>query len=436
MRKKPSEIKDKLMSIIREMSATPWLFAKEAGKDFSRKRKLPFERLVLLLLGMGGGSLRSQLLTSTGYSADTVSASAFVQQRSKLLPLALEYILHSFVPKPGEIKRYKGLRLLATDGSHLHTPTNPHEADSFIQTAPGAKGYNLLHLNALYDLCNGIYLDAVLQSCQQANEHAALTAMIDRSRLSERALLIADRGYEAYNNLAHIERKGWFFLIRVKEAHSNGILRGTSLPDTPVFDVPIHRILTRKQTKEVKANLDLYKVLPKSSTFDFCDLHENRFYPITFRAVRFMLPNGSFETVVTNLPADAFPPRALLTLYNLRWGIETSFRSLKYAVGMTRFHSKKTECITQEVFAAMIMYNFAAMITSHAFTPRKTARFVYQVNFSLAVQISRAFLLWRDAHPPDVEALIRNSALPIRPGRSFPRNVRYRQAVSFLYRLP
>lgn len=304
MQKKPSEIKGKLITIIREMAATPWLFVKNPGKDFSRNRKLTFENMLLLLLGMGGGTLRSELLAFTGYSSDTATTSAFIQQRSKLSTAALEHVFHSFTPEPYDVKRYKGFRLLASDGSDLLTPTNPRETESFIQSVPDSKGYNLLHLNGLYDLCNGIYLDAVIQNCRHANERVALNSMVDRSALADKVLLIADRGYEAYNNLAHIERKGWYFLIRVKDVGSNGILHGASLPDTPTFDVSIHRILTRKRTKEVKANPDLYRVLSKNSSFDFLDLYENVFYPISFRAVRFMLPNGSFETVITNLPAS------------------------------------------------------------------------------------------------------------------------------------
>ena len=40
--------------------------------------------------------------------------------------------------------------------------------------------------------------------------------MVDRSAI-ESALLLADRGYESYNNLAHIQEKGWNFLIRIKD---------------------------------------------------------------------------------------------------------------------------------------------------------------------------------------------------------------------------
>ena len=52
---KPYEvIKRKLITIIKEMSASPWLFVKDPGRDFTRKRKLSFETMIRLLLGMGG----------------------------------------------------------------------------------------------------------------------------------------------------------------------------------------------------------------------------------------------------------------------------------------------------------------------------------------------------------------------------------------------
>ncbi|WP_454192787.1 transposase [Paenibacillus sp. Marseille-Q7038] len=52
------------------------------------------------------------------------------------------------------------------------------------------------------------------------------------------------------------------------------------------------------------------------------------------------------------------------SIYNMRWGIETSFRALKYTVGLTNFHAKRQDSIIQEIFAKMIMYNFTEMITS------------------------------------------------------------------------
>ena len=60
---------------------------------------------------------------------------------------------------------------------------------------------------------------------------------------------------------------------------------------------------------------------------------------------------------------DAFPPSELKKLYAMRWGIETSFRELKYTVGLQHFHAKKTEFVHQEIFARLTMYNFYELIS-------------------------------------------------------------------------
>jgi len=151
---------------------------------------------------------------------------------------------------------------------------------------------------------------------------------------------------------------------------------------------------------------------------------------------RFKVADGSYQTVITNLNASDFPPDDLKKLYKMRWGIETSFRELKYAVGLTRFHSKKREHIIQEVFARIIMYNFAEMITSHVVISQTDTKHDYQVNFTIAIHICRHFLrLCGNMPPPDVEVLIGRNILPIRPGRSIKRLLRPKTAVSFIYRI-
>ncbi|WP_423838512.1 transposase [Thomasclavelia cocleata] len=52
----------------------------------------------------------------------------------------------------------------------------------------------------------------------------------------------------------------------------------------------------------------------------------------------------------------------LLSLYNKRWGIETSFREVKYALGLNALHSKKRKLIQQEIYARLILYNFCQRV--------------------------------------------------------------------------
>ena len=437
MNEYPDTVKETLTSLIKEMSASPALFVKNPERDFTRKRKLSFEIVVQLLLSMGGNSIYKELLEAQGYDVNTATAAAFVQQRDKILPFAFEFLLHEFTQSFAEIRKYKDFRLLAVDGSDLHIATDPHNPDTYFQNHPDEKGFNLLHLNAMYDLCNRIYIDSCIQPRRCANENKALEDMVDRSRIKDKVILVADRGYESYNIFAHIEKKNWNYVIRVKDTSSSGgILSGLHLPTDREFDITVQRVLTRKQTKEIKAYPEIYRFLPSSATFDFLDLHTNKFYPMAFRVVRLKIADDFYETVITNLNQADFSPIELKKLYKKRWGIETSFRELKYAVGLTHFHAKKVEYIAQEIYARMIMYNFAEMITSHVVIQHSDAQHLYQVNFTVAIYICRYFFrCCNNVLLPDVEALIRKNILPVRPGRKDIRKIRYKTAVSFIYRV-
>ena len=95
-----------------------------------------------------------------------------------------------------------------------------------------------------------IFMQIQLSRKQNCNEHKALQEMVDRSTIPE-ALIIADRGYGSYNSMAHIQEKGWYFLIRIKDGHGS-IKSNLELPKEKLFDLKINLNITRKQSKEVK----------------------------------------------------------------------------------------------------------------------------------------------------------------------------------------
>ncbi len=157
------------------------------------------------------------------------------------------------------------------------------------------------------------------------------------------------------------------------------------------------------------------------------------FYKLTFRVVRFKITDSTYETVITNLDSTGFPAAEPKHLYNMRWGIETSFRDLKYTVGLLHFHAKKVEYIYQEVFARLIMYNFSELVTSLVIIQKADTKLTYKANFTIAVHMCRQFFLG-NVSPPDVEANIRRNGSSIRTGRSRPRNTTVKHAISFTYR--
>lgn len=426
-------VKQVLLEKIQEMATCPEPFVRNPGSDFTRKRKLDFETTIRCLIAMESGSLKKELLELFHYNPDTATAAAFNQQREKIVPEALEFLFREFSNAFAHCQTYRGYRLLACDGTDLNIARNPSDLENYFQSNPGEKGFNQLHLNALYDLCSRRYVDAVIQPGRKNNECRAPADMIDRCISGNKTIFIADRGYEAYNIFAHAEQRDMYYLIRVRET-GRGMAASFGLPKTESFDTQVHLTLTRKQTAQARACSGLYKFLPANSTFDYLD--QNEFYPILLRVVRFALTPDSSECVMTNLPRELFPPDQLKRLYKMRWGIETSFRELKYAIGLSCFHAKKVEYIKQEIFARLLLYNFCEIITSHVVIQQKDTKHAYQVNYTLAIHLCRYFLRFpTDIAPPNVEMLIQKNLLPVRPGRSDPRKVKPKSAVSFLYRV-
>lgn len=439
--KEIKKIKSALNKSIKSVCKSKDKYCINPEKDFTRNSKLPMNKVIRTVLGFSSKSLNNEMIDIFVGDKSMATVSALVQQRAKILPSAFEDIFKTFTKSMNPIKLFNGYRLLAVDGSDIRTPTNPNDPDSYYKQKD-SKPYSLYHLNALYDLRSHTYLDAIVQKRRNWNEHRALCDMVDRYDCTMPSIFIADRGYESYNNLAHIQQKGQFFLFRIKDIKSHGILHGFDLPDEDEFDIFISLNLTNKQTKitkELCKNRNRFRYVPTTSTFDFFPTHSNYsdppcFFELSFRLIRLEVVSGKYEVLITNLPTDVFNPDKLQYLYSLRWGIETSFRSLKYTIGLLCFHSKKPEFIIQEIFAKLTMYNFTELIAASISIHKAIRKYVYSINFSAAANVCRKLFL--DFCTPDfVEAVIQKHILPIRSLKNKPRLLQRKPAVSFIYRV-
>ena len=153
----PERVRSALFHAIKKTAANLDACVKVPGKDFSRKRKLPLQTMLLMLIGMGGGSLSKELYDWFGYTPSTATASAFVQQRNKIRSKAIEMIFNEFVASAMPTMTFRGYRLFAVDGSDLRLPSDPTNDFSLIRNMDGQKQYNLAHLNAMFDLMSKYY---------------------------------------------------------------------------------------------------------------------------------------------------------------------------------------------------------------------------------------------------------------------------------------
>lgn len=141
--------------------------------------------------------------------------------------------------------------------------------------------------------------------------------MVDRNNKTDAPLIIADRGYESFNALAHIQEKGWKFLFRIKDADNRGgIANGLDLHQGDEYDISIVLHLSAGRIQEhwkLYKNKNTYKRISHPENFDFF-INESgerdvlMFYHLPFRILKIKgkllvslqcLPSSSLELLYT-----------------------------------------------------------------------------------------------------------------------------------------
>lgn len=424
-------------SVVSEISN----FAVNPKTDFTRHKKFPADKLISFLVAEGSSSTKNELLDFFDMDPGKPTDSAFNQQRAKLKPEAMEAVFQRFNESAMHLLETPGYRYLAADGSTATYFSSPKFSPSeyFVEPGHSAKGFYSIHINAFYDLVRHTYTDALLQPVHEKDEFRAFCDIVDRHPVlpGSKNVYIGDRGYCSYNNMAHVIEQGQYFLFRTKDIHSKGLVGNFNFPEEDCFDISVKVTLVRTHSKKITVPDGYKRFVDKATSFDYIDYGSSDTYGLSFRVVRFPLSESSYECIVTNLPADEFPPERIKECYFARWGIESSFRKLKYTIGLSNFHACKPEYIKQEIWAKLTAYNITETLISHTVIETHDTKHDYKVNFAVAAHICRAFLRCpKEKGSIDVMALLQNELIPIRNGRQYPRlkTAHFRKPRYFIYR--
>lgn len=402
------------------------------NNGFTRKpKKLSFIEDMKLIMSMSPTTYKAGLLDYFNFGENIVSSSGYVQSRQKIKEDAFKYLLDYINKAYPCTNTYKGYRLLAVDGSDISISYNPNEYDTTMPNYKYSKTVNQLHINALYDVLNSRYLDTIIQGVRSEDERQAMIDMAEQYK-GEKAIFIADRGYEAYNLYEHIRLTGNYFLIRIKDGSSRLF---NQLPKRGEYDKEFNVIFTKTQNAFTRQN-NMYIPLMSNQRFDY--LNENKQYNATYRIIRLRINSkDKYETIITNLKQPEISTDDIKKIYSLRWNIETSFKYLKYSINLNALHSKRRDFIKQEIWAKLIMFNISTIIINyiqkHKLSKINKRKYEYKLNISCAMFIIIKSIR-KGGIPPNLLELITKELLPIRPNRSYKRNVRSHTFVSFGYR--
>jgi hypothetical protein len=255
----------------------------------------------------------------------SITAGAFTKARKKLKHTAYIELNDDIIGiyyKDQNIKRFRGFRILAFDGSKITLPEHNEVKEKFgskpigNHTGSDLGEYSRATFQSCYDVLNNIAIKSILG---HGSSYEADLAEEMISSLNSDDLSIFDRGYAAYPFMARLIKERKPFIIRCSKA-SFTAAQNMFDDDSPksrnvIIDVPYRH---KKKINELK--------LPST---------------IKIKLVRVILSTGEVEVLATSLLDETvFAEDDFKYLYSLRWGVETFFSKVKGRLALENFTGK------------------------------------------------------------------------------------------------
>jgi hypothetical protein len=409
------ELRDFVLTICNDRELLNYFSISE--KDFTRTRKLPFDKLVLLIAKLCKKTLSVELerfFEEMGVDM-SCSVSAFTQQRMKLKPVFF-YLWNMVLQKSfyhhnaNEVKRWKGFRLISADGSTVSLISTEELSKNFgggeNQNASFTVAKSFYH----YDILNELIVYCNVKPYRYGEINMAYDAI---NFIEEDMLTIYDRNFGYYRVFAlHLwkekERK---FIIRAKEKEK--------------------RIVRFIESGKSSSIVEL-----KPSPGSILGLKKEGFIVtrdtvIKVRLIRVDLPSG-VEVLMTNLWEDeGHSIEEFKALYFMRWGIETNFAFQKNVLQLEAFSGLTVCSVLQDFYATVVMSNLHSIVIKDAQKTvdldRKPRKYPMKINKNKSFGKLKVYLVDLFLNN-DVASILQKlhdhfirEVIPIRKGRSYPR---------------
>lgn len=321
-------------------------------KVFTRNRQLPFPKLVLMIINLNKRTLSVELENFFKVIEEREKCcgkSAFCKQRQHLKYEFFwawnQMLVKSFYQFYGDnIKRWKGYRIIAVDGSTEYLINEREVIDYFGVQPNQSTAISMGRVMNRFDVLNGISLDQRLLPIRHSEQEVAMSWV---EQIEEDMIHLYDRGYPSFASF-WLHSKGY-----EKVKHAVWRCRKNFNKQIAAFvkSKKQSKIITLRPTEE--AIEQLHKMGYKLSEHD----------KVQIRLIKVKLSSGETEVLATTLlDKQKFPCGVFKELYEMRWGIETEYGAWKNIYQLEQFSGRKVETILQDFFATAFIANLHQLI--------------------------------------------------------------------------
>lgn len=386
------------------------------GTATVRRRRLPSEQVIWVVLGMGLFRKRplEDIVSKLDLAlpgAGTIARSSVSQARDRLGSEPVRWLFErsgsTWAHRSAQAHSWRGLRLYGMDGSTVRVPDTPENRSEFggQKTRGTESSYPLVRIVVLMALRSHLLAAASIGRYEGIHElqHAKpLCASIPESSLT-----VLDRGYLGAALLLGIEaglRRHW--LVRGKSNFKMKVVEALG----PGDDI-VEMLVSPEARKKDEA-------LPRSWFA---------------RRIRYKIPGFREQFLLTSLRDKAqFPADEIVSLYHERWELELGYDEIKTDLldREEAIRSKKPDGVRQELWGILLAYNLVRLEMESIARDEKISP--TRISFVESLRLIRDEWEWLSvtspgAIPKRLATLRRNVKryiLPPRRKRSYPRVVK------------
>ena len=341
----------------------------QTGTLTMRKRRIPSEQVIWLVIGMAlirgcpimevARSLELVLPSKTG--SRSVAPSALPQARARVGAAPLRWLFEkiaSWAPQQVPSTRWRGLSVMAMDGSSLCVPDSEANAAHFGRHHSGqyatASAYPMLRMVWLIDVHSRLVRAARFGPYSKGELTYAYELISD---IPEASVVIMDRLYHCSPMLLPLMAAGQrHFLVRAKAHAKWRVLRSLGKEDDLV------EVTVTDEARAANPSLPSH---------------------YTARAIQTRTPKNEYTLLTSMTDESQFPAEEIRQLYRERWEAEISLDELKTKMlqQAPTLRSRTVEGVEQETWGALLAYNLvrlemAAVAREAAVPPRRISFFM------------------------------------------------------------
>lgn len=343
-------------------AVTLWGFLSQAlFKEEQRSCLAAVSRIVVLLVALG----RPRPSDNTG---------DYCRARAKLPERAIQRLV---LETAGRLERqmpadwlWHGRHVKLVDGTTATAADTPDNQDVWPQQPQQADGlgFPIVRIVVLLSLATAMVCGMGLgpYAGKQTSELALFRELL--GQLAEGDILLADRYYCSYFQIALLLELGVDFVTRLHQQRTADFRRGQSLGRHD------HLVTWTRPQRPTWMDAETYQRMPKS---------------ITLREIRVQVQEPgfrveSFVVVTTLLDAKQYTRDDIAALYRQRWMAELDIRAIKESLGLDFLRAKSPAMVRKELWTGVLAYNLirqtmAQSAREHGVSPR-------QLSFTAAMQ--------------------------------------------------